>query len=89
MRVMVLVKATKDSEAGLMSSAELLTAMGKFNEELAGPRHPPGCRGPASVREGQARGLRRPLQFKPTDLFTKLKNRIGSVLGEGPLKGRA
>jgi Uncharacterized protein conserved in bacteria len=35
MRVMVLVKATKDSEAGLMPSAELLEAMGKYNEELA------------------------------------------------------
>ena len=35
MRVMVLVKATEDSEAGLMPSAELLTAMGKYNEELA------------------------------------------------------
>ncbi len=34
MRVMVLVKATKDSEAGVMPSKELLTAMGKFNEEL-------------------------------------------------------
>ena len=34
MRVMVLVKATKDSEAGLMPSTELLAAMGKFNEEL-------------------------------------------------------
>jgi hypothetical protein len=35
MRVMVLVKATKDSEAGIMPSTELLAAMGKFNEELA------------------------------------------------------
>ncbi|MDF2688477.1 MAG: dehydrogenase [Microvirga sp.] len=34
MRVMVLVKATKDSEAGLMPSTELFEAMGKFNEEL-------------------------------------------------------
>jgi hypothetical protein len=32
---MVLVKATKDSEAGKMPSEELLTAMGKFNEELS------------------------------------------------------
>jgi hypothetical protein len=32
---MVLVKATKDSEAGIMPSRELLEAMGKFNEELA------------------------------------------------------
>jgi hypothetical protein len=35
MRVMVLVKATKDSEAGTLPSTELLEAMGKFNEELA------------------------------------------------------
>ena len=34
MRFMVIVKASKDSEAGVMPSAELLTAMGKFNEEL-------------------------------------------------------
>jgi hypothetical protein len=34
MRVMVLVKATKDSEAGMMPSTELLEAMGKYNEEL-------------------------------------------------------
>jgi hypothetical protein len=32
---MVIVKATKDSEAGVMPSQELLTAMGKYNEELA------------------------------------------------------
>jgi hypothetical protein len=31
---MVIVKATADSEAGKMPSTELLTAMGKFNEEL-------------------------------------------------------
>ena len=35
MRVMVLVKATSDSEAGVMPSTELLEAMGRFNEELA------------------------------------------------------
>jgi hypothetical protein len=34
MKVMVIVKATKDSEAGIMPSRELLEAMGKFNEEL-------------------------------------------------------
>ncbi|CAN5653863.1 YciI family protein [soil metagenome] len=34
MRVMVLVKATKESEAGQMPSTELLAAMGNFNEEL-------------------------------------------------------
>ena len=31
---MVIVKATKDSEAGVMPSEELLLAMGKFNEEM-------------------------------------------------------
>jgi hypothetical protein len=35
MKVMVLVKASKDAEAGVMPSAELVAAMGKFNEELA------------------------------------------------------
>ena len=35
MRFMVIVKASKDSEAGVMPSRELLTEMGKFNEELA------------------------------------------------------
>ena len=34
MRVMVMVKATKDSEAGVMPSTEMLTQMGAFNEEL-------------------------------------------------------
>ena len=34
MRFMVIVKATPDSEAGVMPSKQLLTEMGKFNEEL-------------------------------------------------------
>ena len=34
MRVMVMVKANEDSEAGVMPSEELLTEMGKYNEEL-------------------------------------------------------
>jgi hypothetical protein len=34
MRVMIIIKATKDSEAGVMPSQQLLTEMGKFNEEL-------------------------------------------------------
>lgn len=35
MRVMVLVKATEESEAGVMPPPELLEAMGRYNEELA------------------------------------------------------
>lgn len=34
MRVLVMVKANKDSEAGVLPSKEILTEMGKFNEEL-------------------------------------------------------
>jgi hypothetical protein len=34
MKVIVMVKATPSSEAGIMPSAELLSAMGRFNEEL-------------------------------------------------------
>jgi hypothetical protein len=34
MRFMVIVKANKDSEAGVMPSTEMLTAMGKFNEAM-------------------------------------------------------
>jgi len=34
MRVMVMVKANKDSEAGIMPKQKLLAEMGKFNEEL-------------------------------------------------------
>ena len=34
MRFMVIVKADNNSEAGVMPSTELLTAMGKFNEEM-------------------------------------------------------
>ncbi len=34
MKFMILVKASKDSEAGVMPNEEILTAMGKYNEEL-------------------------------------------------------
>jgi hypothetical protein len=34
MRFMVMVKASKDSEAGVLPDEKILTAMGKFNEEL-------------------------------------------------------
>ena len=34
MRFMVMVKANRDTEAGVLPSTEMLTAMGKYNEEL-------------------------------------------------------
>ena len=39
MRVMVIVKADKDSEAGVLPSEDLFEEMGKFNEELAKRRN--------------------------------------------------
>jgi hypothetical protein len=35
MKFMILVKASRDSEAGILPSQQLLAAMGKYNEELA------------------------------------------------------
>jgi hypothetical protein len=62
MRFMVIVKASKDTEAGVMPSTELLTAMGKFNEELvkagvmeAGEGLHPTVKG-ARIRYGSAQG---------------------------------
>ena len=62
MRVMVIVKATKDSEAGVMPSVELLQAMGAFNEELvkagvmlAGEGLHPSSRGARIRFEGSKR----------------------------------
>lgn len=64
MRVMVMVKATKDSEAGIMPSEKLLSAMGKFNEELvragimlAGDGLHPSSRGKRVVFSGDKRSV--------------------------------
>ena len=64
MRVMVLVKATKDSEAGVMPSAELLETMGRFNEELAdagillaGEGLQPSAKGKRVAFDGPARSV--------------------------------
>jgi hypothetical protein len=62
MRVMVMVKATKDSEAGVMPSEQLLTDMGKYNEELvkagvmlAGEGLHPSSRGARILFSGRTR----------------------------------
>ena len=64
MRVMVLVKATKDSEAGLMPSTGLLEAMGRFNEELvkagimqAGEGLKPSSQGKRVAYDGESRTI--------------------------------
>ncbi|MGD9912646.1 MAG: YciI family protein [Rhizobiaceae bacterium] len=64
MRVMVIVKANAESEAGQMPSTELLTAMGKYNEELvkagillAGEGLLPSARGKRVQFEGAKRSV--------------------------------
>jgi hypothetical protein len=61
---MVLVKATKDSEAGIMPSTELLEAMGKYNEELvnagillAGEGLQPSAKGKRVAFDGPSRTI--------------------------------
>ena len=62
MRVMVLVKATEESEAGNMPSTELLEAMGRYNEELgeagillAGEGLHPSSKGKRVAFDGESR----------------------------------
>jgi hypothetical protein len=64
MRVMVFVKATMDSEAGLMPSTELLEAMGKYNEQLvnagimlAGEGLKPSSQGKRVAFDGASRSV--------------------------------
>ena len=71
MRFMVIVKADSNSEAGVMPSTELLTAMGKFNEEmvkagvmLAGEGLHPSSKGARVGYAGKAR-TREPRSVQP------------------------
>ena len=64
MRFMVIVKATKDSEAGVMPSTDMLAAMGRYNEELvkagvmlAGEGLHPSSRGARVRFEGGKRSV--------------------------------
>jgi hypothetical protein len=71
MRFMVIVKANKDSEAGVMPSTELLAAMGRFNEELvkagmmeAGEGLHPSAKGARiNYASGQAKVARGPFNL--------------------------
>ena len=64
MRCMVIVKASRDSEAGVMPSEQLLTEMGKYNEELvkagvmlAGEGLHPSSKGKRVQFEGSKRSV--------------------------------
>ena len=68
MRVMVIVKATKDTEAGVMPSEKLLAEMGKFNEELVKAGIMLAGDGLHAEQQGQARAvLRRASRPSSTD----------------------
>src|SRR5258706_15296518 len=64
MRFMIMVKASKDSEAGKMPSEDLLAAMGKYNEELvkagimlAGEGLQPSTKGARGPFSGERRSV--------------------------------
>jgi hypothetical protein len=66
MKVMVIIKADKDTEAGVMPSTELLTAMGQYNEELvnagimlAGEGLHPSAKGARVKFSGDQRSVRK------------------------------
>lgn len=65
MRVMVLVKATPESEAGLLPATDLLEAMGRYNQELidagimrAGEGLRPSPEGKRVIFDGESRIVR-------------------------------
>ena len=77
MRFMVQVRATRDSEAGQMPSAELIAAMGKFNEEmmsagimLAGEGLHPSSKGARIVFGGGAAKVIEPPFAGPGELVS-------------------
>jgi hypothetical protein len=77
MRFMLQVRASRDSEAGKMPSAELVAAMGKFNEEmmnagimLAGEGLHPSSKGARIVFAGGAPKLVEPPFSEPNELIS-------------------
>ena len=82
MRFMVIVKASRDSEAGVMPSTELLTAMGKFNEDMvkagvmeAGEGLHPTSRGARVKYSGAEPAVSRGPFGLSDDLVAQLKRR--------------
>jgi hypothetical protein len=89
MRFMVIVKADKNSEAGVMPSTELLTAMGKFNEEmvragvmLAGEGLHPSSKGARIKYSGKQRTV------TPRSLQRDQRSRRRLLADSGQVAGR-
>ena len=74
MRVMVIVKASKESEAGVLPKTELLAAMGKFNEELVKAGVMLAGEACMRVRRESASNFREESRRSPTGLSPRPKN---------------
>ena len=66
MRFMVIVKASRDTEAGVMPSEQMLNEMGKYNEELvkAGVDVGPALEGTSNGRGGNRHGVHSSLSMR-------------------------
>ena len=96
MRVVVMIRANKDTEAGVMPSEELLTAMGKYNEELvnagvmlAGEGLHPSSKG-SRVKSSKGKITVTDGPFTETkELICWLLDMAGEVAGRGDRMGQA
>jgi hypothetical protein len=74
---MIIVKATKDSEAGIMPDQKLMDAMGGVQRGARQGRHPRAARrGPATELEGRARHLPRQQAHRDRRPFAETKELI-------------
>ena len=76
MRVMVIVKATRESESGVLPSREILTEMGRFNEELLKAGVMLCGEGLHGQLQGRARQIRRRKSTVTDGPFTETKELI-------------
>lgn len=77
MRFMVIINATKDSEAGVMPSEQLLTEMGKFNEDLVKAGMMLAGEGPHPSSKGTRVKFSRPTRTVVDGPFAETKELIG------------
>ncbi len=96
MRFMILVKADKNSEAGVLPDEKLLTEMGKFNEELvkagvmlAGEGLQPSSKGARVKFSGSKRTVTRRTLRRDEGADRRLLAVAGEIEGRGDRMGQA
>jgi len=96
MRFMILIKATRDSEAGVMPDEKLLTDMGKFNEELvkagvmlAGEGLHPTSKGARVKFSGKKRTVDRRSVRRDQGIDRRLLDLAGEIEGRSDRMGQA